>query len=66
MISGILKIVLPLEHGRQMTYQNLIQYIEKYLKFPKEEIIGMIFDLVGSGQIKGEFNNDDSEFELRS
>jgi tetratricopeptide (TPR) repeat protein len=39
-----------------------IEYIENFLKIPKEEIIGLIFDLIGSGQIEGNLNDDDSEF----
>ncbi len=42
-----------------------IDYVEKFLKIHQEEIIGMIFDLIGKGQIEGEFNEDDSEFKLK-
>ncbi|MHA1489295.1 MAG: tetratricopeptide repeat protein [Promethearchaeota archaeon] len=44
--------------------QVKIEYINKFLKISKEEIIGIIFDLIGSNQIKGKFNDDDSEFTL--
>ncbi|MFX0186123.1 MAG: hypothetical protein ACFE8A_00150 [Candidatus Hodarchaeota archaeon] len=43
-----------------------IEYIENFLKIPKEEIIGLIFDLIGSGQIEGNLNDDDSEFILKN
>ena len=43
-----------------------IEYIENFLKIPKEEIIGLIFDLIGSGQIKGYLNEDDTEFILKN
>lgn len=41
-----------------------IEYFEKYLKLPREEIMGMIFDLIGKGKISGKFDEDDSEFTL--
>ncbi|MFW9899515.1 MAG: tol-pal system YbgF family protein [Candidatus Thorarchaeota archaeon] len=43
-----------------------IEYIENFLKIPKEEIIGLIFDLIGSGQIEGNLSDDDSEFILKN
>lgn len=41
-----------------------INYVEKFLRISHEKIIGLIYDLVGSGQIEGEFNDDDTEFKL--
>ncbi|MHA1248648.1 MAG: hypothetical protein ACTSRP_01520 [Candidatus Helarchaeota archaeon] len=42
-----------------------IKYIEKILKIPKDEIIGMIYDLIGENKIDGEFNDDDTVFKLK-
>jgi hypothetical protein len=41
-----------------------MEYIQTILKLPKEDIIGMIYELVGKSSIQGEFNSDDSEFRL--
>ena len=39
-------------------------YIERFLKIDSERIVGYIFDLIGSGKIDGEFNDDDTEFSM--
>ncbi|MHA1805743.1 MAG: hypothetical protein ACTSU4_14600 [Promethearchaeota archaeon] len=41
-----------------------IKYITEHVNLTEKEIIGIIFDLIGSGIIKGFFNEDDSEFTL--
>lgn len=41
-----------------------MEYIQTILKLPKEDIVGMIYELVGKSSIQGEFNSDDSEFRL--
>ncbi|MHA1803136.1 MAG: ADP-ribosylation factor-like protein [Promethearchaeota archaeon] len=43
-----------------------IDYIERYIKIPPEKIVGYIFDLIGAGKIEGEFNEDDTEFTLKT
>ncbi|MHA1723869.1 MAG: ADP-ribosylation factor-like protein [Promethearchaeota archaeon] len=43
-----------------------IEYIERYIKIPPEKIVGFIFDLIGAGKIEGEFNEDDTEFTLKT
>ncbi len=41
-----------------------LKYIERFLKIDSEKIVGIIFDLIGSGKINGEFNEDDTEFSI--
>ncbi|MHA1724714.1 MAG: hypothetical protein ACTSXH_07710 [Promethearchaeota archaeon] len=43
-----------------------IKYIKEHVNLKEKEIIGIIFDLIGSGAIKGFFNEDDSEFTLKN
>ena len=45
--------------------QVKIDYIETILKLDRNDIIGMIYELIGKGKIEGEFNSDDSEFILK-
>ncbi len=42
-----------------------IDYIERFLKTTPDKIVGLIFELIGSSEIIGEFNEDDSEFTLK-
>ena len=42
-----------------------IDYIRRFLKIDHDTIVGFIFDLIGSGEINGEFNEDDTEFYLK-
>ncbi|MBN1215601.1 MAG: GTP-binding protein [Candidatus Lokiarchaeota archaeon] len=42
-----------------------IDYIQRFLKIEPDKIIGIIFDLIGKGEITGEFNQDDTEFYLK-
>ncbi len=41
-----------------------IDYIQNVLKLPREEVIGMIYELVGGNTITGEFDADDTTFTL--
>ena len=41
------------------------QYIEKILKLTHDDIIGMIYELIGKGKIEGEFNDDDTSFTVK-
>lgn len=45
--------------------QVKMEYIEKILNLNRNEIIGLIYELIGKGKIEGEFNSDDSEFTLK-
>ena len=42
-----------------------IEYIEKILKLTHDDIIGMIYELIGKGKIEGEFNDDDTSFTVK-
>lgn len=43
-----------------------LDYLKTILKLSKEDIIGLIYELVGKARINGEFNEDDSEFKIIS
>lgn len=43
-----------------------LDYIEKFIKLAREEIIGLIYNLIGEGEIEGTFNFDDTIFTLNN
>lgn len=45
--------------------QVKIDYIETILKLKHNDVVGMIYELIGKGKIEGEFNSNDSEFILK-
>lgn len=45
--------------------QVQIEYIQSIFKIPREQILGIIYELVGEGMIEGVFNLNDTEFTMK-